>query len=75
MFPQKVAEIMDKESGTWSLEEIKDILPEKTIQAILTVPISQQEEGENKLIWPSNGDGQYTCGGFFVEGGGSVAIK
>ncbi|OMO52400.1 hypothetical protein COLO4_37225 [Corchorus olitorius] len=55
---QHVAQIMDKDAGTWKLEGIRDKITGAAADKILAVPVCQ-EGGNDKLIWPHTRSGKY----------------
>ena len=56
---EKVAEIMDKNTGKWRLEGIDEWLLEEDYKAIQEILICQQGE-KDRLIWPFTKNGEYT---------------
>ncbi|PPD69152.1 hypothetical protein GOBAR_DD33968 [Gossypium barbadense] len=58
--PQKVAEIINKETGEWDLTSVENWLNEEEKNAILKIPIGDQEE-DDRLVWPYNSAGEYTA--------------
>ena len=57
--PEKVAEIMDKNTGEWRLEGIEEWLLKEDYKAIQETSICQQGE-KDRLIWPFIKNGEYT---------------
>ncbi|OMO88682.1 reverse transcriptase [Corchorus capsularis] len=65
--PQRVVDIIDKESRSWKLDEISHLVSETTVEEVHKVPLSRSCM-KDKLIWPKEKNGTYTVkSGYYTK--------